>query len=176
MFANDLQSQLSLGAYAGAMNPFTSPYAGSMQGTINPLGNPFAGVTQSVSPFAQQAYGGVPNYAAIQQQLQQQQIQQQLQQQLQEIQRLQTLASILASQGANPQLAGLSQLNNPYQNQPWQTQQASGLLQNPLVNQLLAQQLAQQQNPFAQSGFPLAPQSWVGQQIHPHQFAGRGVY
>jgi hypothetical protein len=199
MFANDLlQNQLSLGAYSGAMNPFTSPYAGSIQPAINPLANPFAGVTQSISPFVQQAYGGVPNYAAIaqQQQLQQQQLQQQLQQQVQEIQRLQTLASILASQGANPQMLGLSQQNNPYQNQPfqnqpfqnqlWQTQQPNLLpnpliaasLQNPLINPVLAQQLAQQQNPFAQTAFPLAPQSWVGQQFNPHhhQLAGRGIY
>ncbi len=173
MFGNDLlQSQLSLGAYSGAMNPYTA----SLQSA-----NPFAGVAQSwaVSPFAQQGYGqqgygGIPNYAAI---AQQQQLQQQLQQ-LQQIQQLQALASILASQqGGNPQMFA--------QNNPFQMQQQPNVLQNPLLNPILAQQLAQQQNPFGQqnpftqSPFQLAPQSWVGQQIHPHhlqQLTGRGIY
>jgi len=185
MFANDLlQSQLSLGAYSGAMSPFNSPWAASLQTAINPTSvNPFAGVAQTwgISPFTQpaftqQGYGAVPNYAAIAQQ--QQQIQQQLQQlQLQHLQQLQALASMLSAQGANPQVFGVSQpnvLQNPL---------IAASLQNPLVNPILAQQLAMQQNPFAQSGFPLAPQSWVGQQIpgqiYPHhlqQLAGRGIY
>lgn len=173
MFANDLlQSQLSLGAYSGAMNPYTA----SLQ-----TANPFAGVAQSwaVSPFSQQGYGqqgygGIPNYLAQQQQLQQQL--QQLQQ-LQQIQQLQALASILSSQGANPLMLG--QIN------PWQMQLQPNVLQNPLLNPILAQQLAQlqnpfaQQNPFTQSPFQLAPQSWVGPQIYPHhlqQLTGRGIY
>ena len=169
MFANDpFQSQLSLGGYSGAMNPFTSPYAGYMQSSVNPLANPF--VTQAISPFGQQVYGGFPGYSPIAQQ-------QQLQH-LQQIQQLQALASILASQqNSNPMLSGLSQIS------PWQMQQQPNLLQNPLIaatlqNPLLAQQLLQQQSPFTQSGFPLAPQSWIGQQIHPQhqQFAGRGIY
>lgn len=178
MFANDLQSQLSLGAYSGAMSPFHSPLAAALQTAINPTaGNPFGGVAQSwgaspytQSPFTQQGYGGIPNYAAIAQQ-------QQLQQQLQHLQQLQALASLISSQGANPQMYGGAQpnvLHNPL---------IAGGLQNPLLNPILAQQLAmQQQNPFAQTGFPLAPQSWVGQQIPgqiPHslqQFGGRGIY
>ena len=157
MFANDpFQSQLSLGGYAGAINPFTSPYTASMQGFMQP---------QTGSPFVQQGYGGVPNYAAI---AQQQQLHEQIRQlqQIQQIQQLQALASILSAQ--SPQMPGLSQLYNP-----WQLQQP-GIFQNPLQNPLLAQQLAQQQNPFTQAGFPLAPQSWVGQ--HHYQQTGRGIY
>jgi hypothetical protein len=157
MFANDpLQSQLSSGAYPGAMNPFTSPYTGPYTGSMQTsLSNPF--VTQSISPFGQQGYSGFAGYSPIAQQLQH----------LQQIQQLQVLASILASQNSNPQ---------------WQMQQQPNLLQNPLIaatlqNPLLAQQLLQQQNPFTQSGFPLAPQSWIGQQFHPHQqYGGRGIY
>lgn len=169
MINNDLlQTQLSMGGYAGGMNPFNSPYA-SLQTAMNPavftppVFNPFAGAAQT----------GAPNYGAIAQQQQQ-------------LQQLQQLASILASQGAIPQ-----------QNNPWQ---------NPQVNPILAQQLALQaaaayaqpqygqfgspfgqpfnsplaQNPFAQTGYPLAPQSWVGQgQIHPlhlQHLAGRAIY
>jgi len=170
MIPNDLlQTQLSMGAYAGGMNPFNSPYT-SLQTAINPTAfNPFVGVAQT----------GTPNYGAIAQQQQQ----------------LQQLASILASQGAIPQLAGVLSQNNPWQ--------------NPLVNPILAQQLALQaasayaqpqfgqqynspfaQNPFAQTGYQLAPQSWVGQagpfgaqqlpgQIHPlhlQHLAGRAIY
>jgi hypothetical protein len=197
MFTNDpLQTQLTFGAYAGAMNPFGLPY--SPQTAINPaLVNPFAGVGQTagVSPFGQQGYGGIPNYGAIAQQQQQ-------------LQQLQQLASILASQGAIPQqLFG--------QTSPWQSPLQQNALQNPLLGQnpliaaslqnplfnpILAQQLALQAgsygqsqfvptqygqigSPFAQTGFPLAPQSWVGQQlpgqIHPHhlsQLAARGIF
>jgi len=158
MFANDpFQSQLSLGAYSGAMNPFTQsyagPYAGSMQTGINPLINP---LTQGVSQFGQQGYSGVPNYGAPNYQalVQQQQIQEQIRQQVQQIQQLQALASILASQQGSPFQNQLSQV------QPWQAQQGYGALQNPLINPLLA------------------PQSWVGQQFSPHhhQLAGRGIY
>lgn len=144
---------MSLGGYSGAMNPFTSPYA-----------VPYTGYTQGISPFGQQGYSGFTGYSPIAQQQQLQQLQQL--QHLQQIQQLQTLASILASQQGNP----------------WQMQQP-GLLQNPLIaatlqNPLLTQHLLQQQNPLAQSGFPLAPQSWIGQQIHPQhqQFSGRGIY
>jgi hypothetical protein len=188
MFTNDpFQTQLTSltsGAYAGAMNPFGLPYT-QLQSAINPaLLNPLAGAVQTggISPFGQQGYAGIPNYGAIAQQLQQQQQLQQIQQQ---VQQLQQLASILASQGAIPQQFGLT---NPWQNP------LSG--QNPLVNPILAQQLALQSgsiygqpqfgqagSPFAQAGYPLAPQSWVGQQvpgqIHPHQLsqlAARGLY
>jgi hypothetical protein len=192
MFTNDpFQTQLTSltsGAYAGAMNPFGLPYT-QLQTAINPtLLNP------------QQGYAGIPNYGAIAQpqQLQQQQ-QQQLQQIQQQVQQLQQLASILASQGVVPQQFG--------QTIPWQSQlqpnvfQNPLLGQNPLVNPILAQQLAlqagsiygqpqfgqagspwgqQNVSPFAQSaftpaGYSLAPQSWVGQQvpgqIHPHHLS-----
>ena len=187
MITNDpFQTQLSSlnsGAYAGAMNPFSLPNA------INPaLLNPFAGAVQTggISPFGQQGFAGIPNYGAIAQQQQLQQIQQQVQQ-------LQQLASILASQGAIPQQFG--------QASPWQSPLQPNAFQNPQVNPVLAQQLAlqaasiygqpqfaqspfaQAQSPFTQGGYPLAPQSWVGQQvpgqIHSHhlsQLAARGLY
>jgi len=207
MITNDqLQTQLSLGAYAGATNPFGLPYT-TLQTAINPgQFNPFAGVAQTggISPFGQQGYAGIPNYGAIAQQQQLQQLQQQLQQ-------LQQLASILASQAAIPPAGQM----NPWQSQAQPNVFQNPLLgQNPLVNPMLAQQLALQagsiygqpqygqigspfgqqnappfaqtpfaQTPFAQGGYPLAPQSWVGQQLpgqmHPHllsQLAGRGLY
>jgi len=176
MFSNDpFQSQLSLGAYSGAMNPYTASLL-----TANPF--TVGQQTMGTSPFSQQGYGSVPNYAAI---IQQQQIQQELER-LQQIQRLQTLASILASQSVNPQVFGGSQLGNPWQNNPFQNQQQYGGLQNPLIaaalqNPILAQQLAQQQNPFiqqnpfTQSPYQLAPQSWVGQP-HLQHLTGRGIY
>jgi hypothetical protein len=206
MYTNDLlQSQLSLGAYAGATNPFSSPYSAAINPTVlNTLANPW-----QTNPL-QQGYAGIPNYGAIAQQQQQ-------------LQQLQQLASILALQGAIPQLAGLSPQinpfqNQPFQNQPWQNQQQPNIFQNPLLNPILAQQLALQASGygqpqfaqpqygqpqygqvgsvfgqqtglpfgpgvFAQGGYPLAPQSWVGQpmagQIHPHHLshlAARGLY
>src|ERR1700722_20025912 len=120
MTHDPLQTQLSMGAYSGAINPFGSPYAL----------NPFAGVAQQNYPGVQQGYGGVPNYGAIAQQ------QQHLQQQLQQ---LQQLASILAAQAAIPQ-PGIAQ-TNPWQAQPNVFQNPS-LGQNPQVNPILAQQLA----------------------------------
>jgi len=201
MFANDLlQSQLSLGAYSGATNPFSSPYTINAA-AFNPLANPWqtnplqiGPQTGGISAFG--TPGGAPNYGAIAQQLQQQQ----------QLQQLQQLASILASQGAIPQLFGVSPQNNP-----WQNQQQPNVFQNPLVNPFVAQQLALQagsvygqpqymqpqygqlgsvfgqqsgspfaqtpfnQAPFAQGGYQLAPQSWVGQQIpgqiHPHHLS-----
>ncbi len=185
MFTNDLlQSQLSLGAYPGAANPFSSPFT-ALQTAINPAAfnpqtNPFQnlqtgqtapfGQPGGISPFGQQGYAGIPNYAAIAQQ--QQQLQQQVQQQLQQ---LQQLASILASQGGIPQMFGA-----PHQPNPWQTAQQLGLQPGSVYGQ---PQYGQIGLPFAQAGYPLAPQSWVGQQgpgqIHPHhlsQLAARGLY
>jgi len=201
MITNDpLQTQLTSltsGAYAGAMNPFGLPYT-ALQNVVNPaLSNPLAGAFQTggISPFGQQGYGGIPNYGAI---AQPQQLQQ-LQQIQQQVQQLQQLASILAAQSGIPQPFG--------QTIPWQSPQQPNVFQNPLsgqsplVNPMLAQQLALQaasiygqpqfgqagspfaQSPFAQGGYPLAPQSWVGQQvpgpIHSHhlsQLAARGLY
>lgn len=203
MFTNDLlQSQLSMGAYGGAISPFNSPYT-TPQTAVNPAAfNPVAGIAQNggISPFGQQGYyGGNPNYALLAQQ------QQQLQQQLQQ---LQQLAAVLASQGAVPQIQGASPQSNPwqnpqqsnaFQNPAFQNPLIAASLQNPLVNSILAQQLALQgaqvygqpqfgqapfpQAPFVGVGYQLAPQSWVGQQIpgqiHPHhlqQLAARGLY
>jgi len=203
MITNDpFQTQLSSltsGAYAGAMNPFGLPYT-TLQTAINPaLLNPLAGAFQTggVSPFGQQGYAGIPNYGAIAQQQQLQQIQQQMQQ-------LQQLASILASQGAIAPQFGQAQFG---QTVPWQSALQPNVFQNPLsgqgplLNPVLAQQLALQaasiygqpqfgqvgspfgQAPFTQAGYPPAPQSWVGQQVpgpvHSHhlsQLAARGLY
>lgn len=204
-------SQLSLGAYPGAVNPFGSPYQQAIQSAINPAAfNPLAGIAQNggISPFApqqfgpqqfgpqgypgaQQGYGAtpgvVPNYGVVAQQQQQ-------------LQQLQQLASILAAQTLAAQALSaqnpIPQMFGPAaQPTPWQ---------NPPLNPVLAQQLAMQavsqyaqpqigqaglpfgQTPFAQFGYPLAPQSWVGQagqfgggQIHPHHLshlAARGLY
>jgi len=243
MITNDpLQAQLSMGAYSGAINPFGVPVT-ALQTAMNPTAfNPYSGVAQTmgISPYGPQGVQqgfGVPNPGAIAQQ--QQQLQQL--QQIQQLQQLQQLASILASQGAVPQLFGIAPQVNPLQNQlqqnPFQQNQLQQgvlqnlLAQNPFVNPIVAQQLALQavsqlgqpqfgqsqlgqtwpvypqvgqigsvfgqqtglpygQTPFAQAGYQLAPQSWVGQaglfggqqvpgQIQAHhlsQLGGRGLY
>jgi hypothetical protein len=241
-----LQTQLSMGAYSGGAfpgttNPFGLPST-ALQSAFNPAAfNPLIGLAQAgaISPFGQQGNIGVPNYGAIAQQLQQQQQQQQLQQ----------LAAILAQQGLVqqglaqqgfgqqgfgqqgwgqqgmvPQQIGISPQVNPWQNQFIAQNPLVAALQNPLLNPILAQQLALQavsqqyaqpqlgqtqygqlqqygqpqfgqtwpvhtqfgqigspfgQTPYGQAGmqtgYPLAPQSWVGQ-AGLSQLAGRGLY
>jgi hypothetical protein len=194
-----LQTQLTMGAYSGATNPFGSPYT-AFQPAINPASfNPFAGPAQTgaISPFGQQGYPGIPNYGAIAQQ--------------QQLQQLQQLALLLASQGGIPQAFGMSPhgWQNPQVMQNPQFGQNPLFAQNPLLNPVLAQQLALQAVsqymqpqygqpqygqggpgypqfgqpgalPYSQQGYPLAPQSWVGQAgIHPHHLAhlaARGIY
>jgi hypothetical protein len=186
------QTQLLMGAYSGATNPFGSPYAGlQTTGAISPFGQTQFGQPQfGQPPFGQQGYAGVPNLGAIAQQQQLQQLQQQLQQQ----QHLQQLASILGSHGVNQPLFGMVTHASPWQQNPL-------VAQNPLLNPAIAQQLALQgglpygqwpqlgqspygpswstypqtsqigsqfgQQPIGQGGFQpgyqLAPQSWVGQ-------------
>ena len=145
---------------------------------MNPFGLPLTTLQNAIggiSPYGQQGFAAIPNHGAIAQQ--------------QQLQQLQQLALILASQGAIPQLYG--------QATPGQSPLQPNLSQNPLLAQQLALQAGSvygqpqfvqpqygqigapfgQQNalPFAQPGFaqagfgqtgyPLAPQSWVGQQV-----------
>lgn len=159
-------------------------------GTTAALGlNPLAG---GISPFGQPGIGGL--IPQLQQQHLQQQLQQHLQQQILQQQILQQqlqLAAILGQHVGNPQMLGISHLgglHNPLatlglQNPLFQNPLAQ-ILQNPLVNPVLAQhyqsqfpqigyggspfgqvgsQLGQTGSPFGQIGYPLAPQSWIGQ-------------
>ena len=197
MMHDPFQTYSMLGAYPG----FTSALG------VNPAAlNPLAG---GISPFGQQqgiqGYGGV-NPQQLQQQQLQQQLQQLQQQQLQQhlLQQQLQLAAILA-QATNPQLAGVTGWNNPLATIGLQQNPLiSQVLQNPLLNPILAQHYQQQQqypqiglgggspfgqigSPFGQTGYPLAPQSWIGQQGlgvgspfgqgHPllSQLGGRGV-
>ena len=125
----------------------------------------------TLQPFTQQNYGQFPgayNPFAIQQQLQH-------------------LSAILAAQ-TNPQWQGLGAFpgqHNPFggmqqtpfaglQQNPFTALQQNPLiaatLQNPLLNPLVAQIFGQHLQPgniggtpYGQSGYPLAPQSWIGQ-------------
>jgi hypothetical protein len=150
-----------------AYNPFPSPYANS--------------------PWGQQAYGGLQGYNGINPQ------QLQIAQQLQQLQQLQ-LAQLLASQAAtqNPFAP-----HNPLTPIAFQNPLAAAALQNPLLAQLgnpLAHSFGLQQQPSlygqaGQSGYPLAPQTMIGQnplagtgqgfgQIHPlvaQQLAARSL-
>lgn len=179
MTHDPFQTHSAWGAYAGAPTPFNNPYL-ALQ---NPQAGGFSQIGQQMpGQQMQQGFGAYGGYGAgigfgpqqqiqqLQQQLQQQQ--QQQQQLLQQLQQLQ-LAQALAAQQAIPQL------QNP-------------LLNNPMVNPILGQQLGQYPqtgqfgSPYGHIGNPygsgLAPQSWVGGgqqgygQIHPllAQFGGRG--
>jgi hypothetical protein len=209
MFHDPQQTQLSMGAYQGAMNP---------------LGLPNTGFAQTGG------YAGIQNYGAIAQQ--QHQLQHQQQQLLHQLQQLQQLSSMLAAQGQGigqvpvPQVFGIYGQANPWQQHQLLNQ--NPLLQNPVLAQQLAmqalaqitqsqygqsqfgqpqfgqgqfgqpqfgqpqfgqpqyaqswqgnQQTGQLGSPFGQqggiqSGYPLAPQSWVGQG-GPTQYT-RGIY
>lgn len=163
MMHDPFQTHSQWGAYPGiqtGLNPMA----------LNPL-------TAGFSPFGQQlGMQGIPGYGGIHpQQLQQQQLQQQLQQ-------LQ-LATLLAAQGGIPQLLGQSPfvtgLQNPLTAIGYQNPLLSQGLQNPLTNPILAQYY-QSQYPqvgygnvspwgqigshLGQTGYPLAPQTWIGQQ------------
>ena len=163
MMHDPFQTYSMLGAYPG-----TTAALGLNPAALNPLAG-------GISPFGQQS--GIGLGGLIPQQLQQQQLQQQqLQQHLLQQHLLQHL-------------------------QQQQLQLAAILAQNPLLNPILAQHYQQQQypqigyggvspfsqvgSPFGQTGYPLAPQSWIGQQGvgspfgqgHPllSQLGGRGI-
>ena len=158
MMHDPFQTYSTLGAYPGTMGA----------SGVNPMLG--GGISQFGQQPGFQGYGGQIQHP-LQQQLQQQQLQQQLVQQ-QLVQQQLHLAAILA-QAANPQLSAVTGWHNPLA--------TIALLQNPLLNPVLAQHYQQQQqqypqlgyggspfgqigSPFGQTGYPLAPQSWVGQQ------------
>jgi hypothetical protein len=158
----------------GVYNPFTTPY--------------------NVAQWGQQAYGGVPGYGGINPQ------QLQIAQQLQHLQQLQ-LAQLLASQaGTQNPLSQLTQQNplaqqnpfaqNPFAQNPFQNPLATAAIQNPLLaaglqTQLLGQIGSPLGHPYGfqqptlygqtgQTGYPLAPQSMIGQNTLPGTGQGFG--
>ena len=188
------QAYAMLGAYPGvpALQPFTGPQNYGQYGGINPLAQQLmlssilAGQAnpqlQGINPFQgggqNNPFGGFPQtsplggfqqnpYAGLQQ-------------------------NALGIQ-QNP-FAGLYQNPLSIQQNPWMQVQnplIAAALQNPMLHPLLTQaigaQLPYQQagyagTPFGHTGYPLAPQSWIGQgvqqpQIHPlyQQLAARAL-
>jgi len=169
MFHDPFQTHSMLGAHPGiaaalgfnplAMNPLAvNPLA------VNPFAvsqlavNPLAG---GISPYGQpQLQAGIPGYGGL--------IGQQLQ-----------LASMLAQQV--PQAFGLSPLlHNPLASIGLYNPVLSQSWVNPLVNPIVAQQYQHQLpypqiglgaiSPLGQTGYSLAPQTWIG----PQGIAGQG--
>jgi len=167
-----LQTLSSYTAFAGATNPFASPYT-AFQTTVNPYTvNPIG-----FNPLHQHGHGMMPNYAAIQQ--------------LQQI--AATLAQQALGQQGNPWQQQQALTQNPI---------VAAILQNPVLAQQLALQAIQQhygqpqagqmqfgqtwpmqqQFGLGQPGYQLAPQSWVGQQgfgqqgLGQPQFGARGIF
>jgi len=187
MMHDPFQTYTTLGSYYGIPTQMGFQHPQFQNAGINPAAafNPLFGLPQAggqqlgQSPFGQGAGLGFINP----QQLQQQQWQQQ---QLQ-------LASLLASQGAfqNPLLASLlsnpliaASLHSPFAGyggpQLGQQQQLHPQIgQFPQMGQM-GSPFGQMGSHFGQGGYPLAPQSWIGQggplgagqgfgQIHPFQ-------
>ena len=181
MTHDPFQTYAMLGAYSGVptLQPFTQQNYGQYPAGLNPLAqqNPLASILaaqnnpqlQGIGSFHQGgnpgAFQGQPNpFTAFQQNPYQQNPYQQNPYQ------------------QNPYQQNPFAMQNPYlaalQN-PW----IAASLQNPMLNPLLTQTLGlpspYQQGfygagGFGQTGYPLAPQSWIGQgaqtgQIHPLQ-------
>jgi len=188
MIQDPFQTYATLGSYYGMPTPFGLPHPALQGSGINPAAiNPLA--TLGFSPFAggfqqagQSPFGQYPGQGQIGpqqlQQLQPQQLQQQMQQQIQQQQQLQQLVSALALQAALPQLlaalvnnplisAGLhpsgigSNFGQQYGQQPYSPYQQAGQIGSPFGQQFGSP--FGQSSPFGQQGYPLAPQSWVGQ-------------
>jgi hypothetical protein len=187
------QAYAMLGAYPAvpALQPFSGPQNYGQYGGINPLAQQLmlssilAGQTnpqlQGVNPFQ----GGIQNnpFGGFQQNNPLGGFQQN------------PLAGLYQNAlgiQQNP-FAGLHQNPLGIQQNPWipvQNPLIAATLHNPMLHPLLAQtiggQLPYQQGyagtPFGQTGYPLAPQSWIGQgvqqpQIHPlyQQLAARAL-
>jgi hypothetical protein len=127
-------------------DPFQNTILGSYYGTPTPIGlqYPAALQNQGINPMAQA--GGIPQFG------------QSPYVNPQQVQQLQ-LASLLAQ---NPLVASL--LSNPL---------IAASLHAQAVGPYGVPQLGQIGSPFGQTGYPLAPQSWIGQggfgQVHPFQ-------
>jgi hypothetical protein len=156
MMHDPFQTYTTLGSHYGVPSPFGLQYP-PLQ---NPAINPAAALSAilGLSPMAQTAgippqmgpspYGMNPIQSFLSPQ----------QQQLQQLQ----LASLLGLQ--NPLLAA-SVLNNPHISAGLHSQVPGpyGVPQFGLQSPSLYPQLGQTASPFGQIGFPLAPQSWIGQ-------------
>lgn len=171
------QSHAMPGAYSGAINPFGLPQQAAQISTMNPY---------AVNPFAQQGFAAInpqtallanPLLAGVQQNPLQSAVAQ---------------TALLLSALQNQQNQIVAALQNPYLN-PIAAQSYGGQPQaygqqpfgNPLLQQGLGQQGFGQQGfgqqgfahqGFGQGGYPLAPQTWIGQagqpggqygQVHP---------
>jgi hypothetical protein len=175
MMHDPFQTYATLGSHYGVPSPFGLQYP-PLQ---NPAINPAAALSAilGLSPMAQapgipqmgpSPYGMNPIQSFVNpQQLQLQQLQ---------------LASLLGLQ--NPLLAA-SVLNNPHISAGLHSQVPGpyGVPQFGLQPPSLYPQLGQTASPFGQIGFPLAPQSWIGQgglpgvqsQLIPRPFQAQGV-
>jgi hypothetical protein len=168
------QTYATLGSFYGIPTPIGVPHP-ALQGAMHaPTPNPQAAFL-GLSPLGQPGFAQYPGQALIGSP------------QLQQLQQLQ-LASTLAAQAAIPQLLGLSPLAAGFQNQLLAAQ-----LYNPLISAGLnpaalgpnvGQPFGQPFSPYpqfgqigsssyGQMGYPLAPQSWIGQSGH---FGGGQVF
>jgi len=176
MTHDPFQTYAMLGGYSGVptLQPFTQQTYGQFPVGLNPFAQqqPYAQQQPGISPFQ----GGQQNpFAGFQQANPYLGFQQHP---------LAALQNPLLAAIQNPLIAAA--LQNPMLQNP--------MLQNPMLHPLLAQTIAAQQqqypqtglggSPFGQTGYPLAPQSWIGQgqgqgaqtgQIHPlyQQLAAR---
>jgi len=134
-------------------DPFQNTILGSYYGTPAPIGLQYPTLqNQAINPMAQA--GGIPQFG------------QSPYVNPQQVQQLQ-LATLLASQAVaqNPLLASL--LSNPLIAASLHAQAVGpyGVPQHPQIGQI--------GSPFGQAGYPLAPQSWIGQggfgQVNPFQ-------
>jgi len=136
-FQNPFQNYATLGQHYGMQSPIGLQYPQIQNPTVNPLLG-LAQLAQSggIPQMGQSMYGQNPLQSFVNPQ-----------QQLQQLQ----LAQLVAN---NPLLAA-SLLSNPMV--------AASLHSQPFGNQQFGQQHPQIGSPFGQIGYPLAPQSWIGQ-------------
>jgi hypothetical protein len=162
-----MQTYAALSGYPGVTTPFGSPYSALQGAGINPGINPLA-----FSQFGQQGYAGVPAYAGIYPQQQQQ---------------FGPWQHPIVQQALLHAVLQNAILQNPYLQNPVLLQHLHNPMVNPLQTQLQAHWAAQQATPWPQGGYPLAPQTFLGQggqfgggigygQVHPlSQLGGRGI-
>jgi len=163
------QTHANFGQYYGLPNPIGLPYQALQGSAINPTLNPLAAVLgMSQAPIGGLAQLGQSQFGQYPGQVPQQFQQQLLQQQLQQLQLAALQNPLLAALINNPLIsAGLHQSSlGVYQGQPFGVQgQPFGVQGQPFGQQQHGQypQIGQFGSPFGQTGYPLAPQSWIGQ-------------
>jgi len=160
MMHDPFQNYATLGQHYGMQAPIGLQYPQIQNPAINPLAtlNPLLGLAQlaqtgGIPQFGQSIYGQVPTQGFVNPQ------------QLQLAQLVANNPLVAASLLSNPLVAASLHAQSFGQQQYPQL----GQQQYPQLGQQqypqLGQQIGQPGSPFGQIGYPLAPQSWIGQGV-----------